>query len=57
MRLQTSGTSNLADQPITSNHHEDHVFSGKEDKSEYEKIRNEKQPYTQRQTDLTVMEL
>lgn len=53
---QTSGTSNLGDQPITGKYHEDHVFSDKEDIYAYEKMRNEKQPYAQRQTDLTVIQ-
>ena len=56
MKTQTSGTSNLADQPITGNYHEDQVFSDKEDIYKYEKMRNEKHPYPQRQTDLTVIE-
>lgn len=53
---QTSGTSNLGDQPITGKYIEDRVFSDKEDIYSYEKMRNEKQPYGQRQTDLTVVE-
>lgn len=54
--IHTSGTSNLGDQPITGKYSEDHVFSDKEDIYSYEKMRNEKQPYGQRQTDLTVIE-
>ncbi|KAK4695871.1 hypothetical protein P7C71_g1958, partial [Lecanoromycetidae sp. Uapishka_2] len=53
---KTSGTSNLGDQPITGQYHEDHIFSDKEDIYGYEKMRNEKQPYAQRQTDLTVIQ-
>ena len=35
---------------------ETHVFSDKEDIYAYEKMRNQQQPYAQRQTDLTVIE-
>ncbi|KAF6219651.1 hypothetical protein HO133_004120 [Letharia lupina] len=53
--IHTSGTSNLGDQPITGKYTETRVFSDKEDIYSYEKMRNEKQPYGQRQTDLTVI--
>lgn len=55
-KTQTSGTSNLADQPITGKYHEDKIFSDKEDIYAYMKTRNEKQTYAQRQTDLTVVQ-
>ena len=56
-KSQTSGTSNLSDQPITGAYHEDQIFSDKEDIYSYEKMRNEKHHYAQRQTDLTVIDL
>ena len=46
----------MGDQPITGKYTEDRVFSDKEDIYTYEKMRNEKQSYGQRQTDLLVVE-
>ncbi len=46
----------MGDQPITGKYIEEHVFSDEEDIYSYEKMRNEKQPYAQRQTDLSVIE-
>ena len=46
----------MGDQPITGKYTETRAFSDKEDIYTYEKMRNEKQLYGQRQTDLTVIE-
>lgn len=46
----------MGDQPVIGNYTDDHVFSDKEDIYSYEKMRDEKQPYGRRQTDLTVIE-
>ncbi|KAI9821020.1 MAG: hypothetical protein M1827_003753 [Pycnora praestabilis] len=55
--LHTSGTSNLADQPITGKYKEDRVFSDTDpDIYGYEVKREKSQPYHQRTTDLTVVE-
>ena len=45
--LKTSGTSNLADQPITGKHREDRIFSDKENIYAYEKQRDKEQAYPQ----------
>ena len=45
----------MGDRPITGKS-ETHVFSDKENIYAYEKARNEKEPYGQRTTDLTVVE-
>ncbi|KAI9813306.1 MAG: hypothetical protein M1827_004248 [Pycnora praestabilis] len=55
--VHTSGTSNLADQPITGKYTEDRVFSDNdEDIYAYEVMREKAQTYHQRTTDITVIE-
>lgn len=57
--LHTSGTSNLADQPISKMHLEKdprHVFSDHDDIYSYEYARNAKQPYPQRTSELGVID-
>ncbi|TAQ84378.1 hypothetical protein B7494_g7299 [Chlorociboria aeruginascens] len=54
--IHTSGTSNLADQPITGAYHEDRIFSDKDDIYQYLKDREALQVYPQRTTDITVVE-
>jgi nucleoside-diphosphate-sugar epimerase len=54
--IHTSGTSNLGDQPITGEYHENHIFSDEEDIYGYMKKREALQTYSQRTTDLTVVE-
>ncbi|KAJ4253301.1 hypothetical protein NW762_010456 [Fusarium torreyae] len=56
--IHNSGTSNVGDRPISGAHLEKtpRVFSDKEDIYSYEKSREEKKPYHQRTTDVTVFE-
>lgn len=56
--IHTSGTSNLADQPITGAYQEaePRVFSDKENIYAYEKARESLQVYAQRTTDIAVVE-
>jgi len=57
--IHTSGTSNMADRPITKkylNANENQVFSDKDDIYGYEKKRNEEQPYLQRIAELGVID-
>ena len=57
--LHTSGTSNMADQPISKAYLEkdpDHVFSDRDDIYSYEHGRNAKQPYPQRTSELGVVD-
>jgi len=54
--IHTSGTSNLADQPITGKYHEERIFSDKENIYAYEKSREALQPYPQRTAELTVVD-
>ncbi|KAK5124977.1 hypothetical protein LTR85_001167 [Meristemomyces frigidus] len=58
--IHTSGTSNLADQPITKAYTEsdpERVFDdSKDDIYGYEKMRNEQQPYGQRTSELGVID-
>lgn len=55
--IHTSGTSNLADHPITRTYLETRTFSDKDpDIYVYMKKREENEPYMQRTTDLTVVE-
>ncbi len=54
--IHTSGTSNMADQPITKKYSEDRVFSDKDgDIYDYETMRNNLQPYGQRISELGVI--
>ncbi|KAL8985731.1 MAG: hypothetical protein Q9205_000628 [Flavoplaca limonia] len=54
--MQTSGTSNLADQPITNAYHEPRAFTdASPDLYPYLQHRNSLTPYAQRTTDLTVI--
>ncbi|OCL07922.1 NAD(P)-binding protein [Glonium stellatum] len=52
--IQTSGTSNLGDRPITGKHYEDRIFSDNDDIFGYEVGRNENEPYPQRTTELVI---
>ncbi|PVH78051.1 hypothetical protein DL98DRAFT_517023 [Cadophora sp. DSE1049] len=54
--LQTTGTSNLGDQPITGAYSESHIFSDTEAIYAYEKKREALQVYGQRTTDITAIE-
>jgi nucleoside-diphosphate-sugar epimerase len=55
--IHTSGTSNLADRPISQAYAESRVFSDKDtDIYEYLKKRNAIEPYAQRTTDLVVVD-
>jgi nucleoside-diphosphate-sugar epimerase len=57
--LHTSGTSNMADQPISKVYVEkdpEHVFSDRDDIYTYEHARNAKQPYHQRTAELGVID-
>ncbi|CZR69193.1 related to NAD dependent epimerase/dehydratase family protein [Phialocephala subalpina] len=54
--IHTTGTSNLGDQPISGKYHEDRIFSDKEDIFAYEKMRESKQIYAQRTTDIAAVE-
>ena len=55
--IHTSGTSNVADQPITKKYLEDRIFSDKDgDIYDYEKLRNDLQPYGQRISELGVID-
>ncbi|KAL2068512.1 hypothetical protein VTL71DRAFT_14849 [Oculimacula yallundae] len=54
--IHTSGTSNLADQPITGAYTESHIFSDTEEIYAYEKAREALQPYPQRTTDIAAIE-
>ncbi|EHK42392.1 hypothetical protein TRIATDRAFT_131190 [Trichoderma atroviride IMI 206040] len=55
--IHTSGTSNLADRPISQIYAESRTFSDKDsDIYEYLKKRENLEPYAQRTTDLTVVE-
>ena len=55
--IHTSGTSNLADQPITKKYTEDRIFSDSAgDIYDYEKRRSDVQPYDQRITELGVID-
>ena len=54
--VHTSGTSNMADQPITKKYFEDRIFSDKDvDIYGYETMRNNLQPYPQRTSELGVI--
>ncbi|KAK3935082.1 hypothetical protein QBC46DRAFT_398396 [Diplogelasinospora grovesii] len=57
--IQNSGTSNLGDNPITRKftHPEGKVFSDKENIYRYMREREDREPYSQRTSDLTVIEL
>jgi nucleoside-diphosphate-sugar epimerase len=54
--IHTSGTSNLADQPITGTFLESRIFTDKENIYAYQKSREELQVYAQRTTDIAVVE-
>ncbi|KAF8850555.1 NAD(P)-binding protein [Acephala macrosclerotiorum] len=54
--IHTTGTSNLGDQPISGKYHEDRTFSDKEDIFAYEKLRESKQVYAQRTTDIAAID-
>lgn len=57
--IHTSGTSNLADQPISKKFLEadpERVFSDHDDIYSYEHVRNAKQPYPQRTSELGVVD-
>lgn len=55
--IHTSGTSNLADQPISGTYAEERVFSDRDtDIYEYETKRNDAQPYGQRTAELGVID-
>ena len=57
--IHTSGTTNLADQPISKVYLEkdtNHVFSDFDDIYSYEQMRNAKQPYPQRTSELGVVD-
>jgi nucleoside-diphosphate-sugar epimerase len=54
--IHTSGTSNLADHPITSPGSEVRVFSDKENIYAHEKSLEATEPYAQRTTDIAVVE-
>ncbi|KAH6708794.1 hypothetical protein BKA61DRAFT_614899 [Leptodontidium sp. MPI-SDFR-AT-0119] len=55
--IHTSGTSNVADRPITGEYHEKRFpLSDKDDIYSYEKMRDMKVPYAQRTTDIVVIE-
>ncbi|KAF4967482.1 hypothetical protein FSARC_4977 [Fusarium sarcochroum] len=56
--IHNSGTSNVADRPISGANlgETPRIFSDKEDIYTYEKAREEKSPYQQRTTDITVFE-
>lgn len=54
---KTSGTSNVADRPITGEYHEKRSpLSDKDDLYSYEKMRDMTVPYAQRTTDIVVIE-
>lgn len=52
--IQTSGTSNVGDRPITGQYYEDRIFSDNDDIFDYEVERNKKEPYPQRTTELVI---
>ncbi|KAH7117581.1 NAD dependent epimerase/dehydratase family protein [Dendryphion nanum] len=52
--IHTSGTSNLADRPLTRSYTESRIFTDKSDIYAYEKHREELEVYAQRTTDLAV---
>ena len=55
--IHTSGTSNMADQPISGTYLEDKTFDDeKDDIYAYEKMRNEKYAYAQRSAELGVID-
>ena len=55
--IHTSGTSNMADQPITGAYHEDRIFDDEADDIYcYEKMRNEQYAYGQRSSELGVVD-
>lgn len=54
--IHTSGTSNLADRPITGLHHESREFLDTDDIYAYLKMREANLAYPQRTTDLTVVQ-
>ncbi|KAK4507938.1 hypothetical protein PRZ48_001673 [Zasmidium cellare] len=55
--IHTSGTSNLADRPITGDYIEDRIFDdAKDDVYGYEKDADAKEPYPQRTTELGVVD-
>ena len=53
--IHTSGTSNLADHPITATASDVHIFSDKENIYAYENSREVAEPYAQRTTDIVVV--
>lgn len=53
---QTSGTSNLGDHVVSGGYTETRIFSDKDDIYGYEKQREAAEPYSQRATDLVVIE-
>lgn len=55
-RPQTSGTSNLADRPITGTFMETRIFSDEDDIYAYQRHREDVEKYAQRTTDLVVFE-
>ncbi|KAI9847757.1 MAG: hypothetical protein M1838_000780 [Thelocarpon superellum] len=55
-RAMTSGTSNLADQPVTGKYHETRIFYDRDDIYSYKKSREALQPYAQRTTNVVVIE-
>lgn len=54
--FQTSGTSNLGDQPVSGKYHEVNVFTDKSNIYAYQKFRESLQVYPQRTTDLVTVE-
>jgi nucleoside-diphosphate-sugar epimerase len=54
--FQTTGTSNLGDQPITGKYHESRIFSDNDNIYSYLKDREAKQVYAQRTTDLVAID-
>jgi len=52
--IQTSGTSNMGDRPISGQYYEDRIFSDNDDIFGYEVERNAKEPYPQRNTELVI---
>jgi len=53
--IHTTGTSNLADRPISKQYLENRIFSDKDDIYEYELHRESIETYPQRTTDITVI--
>ncbi|KAF2806935.1 NAD dependent epimerase/dehydratase family protein [Mytilinidion resinicola] len=55
--IQETGTSNIADRPITGTYHEDRVFSDKDDIYSYLEERNAAEEYAQRTTNIVIPQL